>query len=67
MTEQRPWTAEEVGLLITIMQTYIGNEHWVHGQRKFAWEAAATELGRSVKSVQNKWNELRRKGIVEDA
>lgn len=66
MTKQRPWTAEEVGLLITTVETYKGNQHWTIGQRKLAWGAVASELNRTVKSVQSKWSALVRKGIVKD-
>lgn len=60
------WREEEVQQLIEIMQSYIGNQHWVKGQRLYAWQSAAQELNRTVKSVQSKWNELKRKGIVKE-
>lgn len=64
MTKQRPWTKEEVETLIEAVQQAKGTQQWVFGQRVFVWGGIATELNRTVASVQNKYSELRRKGIV---
>ena len=65
MSKKRSWTKEEVGLLITAVHQFKGNQHWVHGQRLYVWGSIATELDRTVSSVYTKYRELQRKGITD--
>lgn len=55
----RRWTVEEENRMLEALQTYMGNEHWARGQKELAWQAVASEVGRSVGACRIRFHELK--------